>query len=401
MNNRERVLTALRHQEPDRIPIDFGGHCDSTMMAVSYQRLRKELGLAASTTRVLDVVGQTVLIEDDVRQTLGVDTTPVFDEPQSWRKCTLTDGSPGECPAKFQPQMQDDGSQVVFDAAGNITLRMPQGGFYFDPVYAPLADAASVRDIEKQMDAIVNYDTPSHIDKTYKEQASEIKALRESSDRALVGLFAGHLLQAGQVLRGWEKFLEDLQANPSFAHALLERLTEAHLERLERYMATVGQYLDVILFEDDLGMQDRPLMRPAVYRKMVKPYMAKLFAAAKSKCDAYLMLHTDGAVAPLIPDFIEMGVDALNPVQVSAANMDARTLKREFGRDLTFWGAGCDPQSVLPFGTPQQVMDEVKRRIDDLSPGGGYVFASIHNIQGEVPAENIAAMFQTAREYGG
>ncbi len=179
----------------------------------------------------------------------------VFDEPQSWRKCTLTDGSPGVCPAKFQPQPQDDGSQVVFDAVGNITLRMPQGGFYFDPVYAPLADAASVRDIEKQIDAIVNYDTPSHIDKAYEEQASEIKALRESSDRALVGLFAGHLLQAGQVLRGWEKFLEDLQANPSFAHALLERLTEAHLERLERYTATVGQYLDVILFEDDLGMQ--------------------------------------------------------------------------------------------------------------------------------------------------
>lgn len=400
MNHRERVLSALHHREPDRLPIDFGGHCDSTMMAVSYQKLRRELGLSPSITRVLDVVGQTAVIEDDVRDTLGVDTLPVTDQPKAWRKCTLTDGSPGECPARFQPQLLDDGSQVVFDGEGNITLRMPQGGFYFDPVYAPLADATGVQDIERQMDAIVNYDTPSHLDQTYEEVAEGAKALRERSDRALVGFFGGHLLQAGQVLRGWERFLEDLQANPTFAHAFLERATEAHLARLARYTATVGQVVDVILFEEDLGTQDRPLMRPAVYRKMLKPYMARLFAFAKSRCDAILMLHTDGAVAPLIPDFIEMGVEALNPVQVSAAGMDAATLKREFGRDLAFWGAGCDPQNVLPFAKPQQVMDEVRRRIDALAAGGGYVFAPVHNVQGEVPAENIAAMFRAAREHG-
>ena len=192
----------------------------------------------------------------------------------------------------------------------------------------------------------------------------------------------------------------DLLKNKGFAHALMERLTEAHLERLERFAETIAPYVDVIQFEEDLGMQDRPLMRPDVYREMIKPYHQKLFAAAKARCDAYLLLHTDGAVAPFIPDFIEMGIDAINPVQVSAAGMDSRALKREFGQDIPFWGGGCDSQVVLPFGSPQQVEDEVKRRIDDLAPGGGFVFAPIHNIQAGVPTENAVAMFRTAQLYG-
>lgn len=147
-------------------------------------------------------------------------------------------------------------------------------------------------------------------------------------------------------------------------------------------------------------MQDRPLLRPSLYRKLVKPYHNKLFSFAKSRCDACLLLHTDGAVAPFISDFIEMGIDAVNPVQVSAAGMDTKALKREFGQDITFWGGGCDSQTVLPFGSPEEVADEVKRRIDDLAPGGGFVFSSIHNVQAGVPAENVVAMFETAREYG-
>lgn len=400
MNRRERVLTALRHQEPDRVPIDFGGTCDSMIMAVSYQELRRHLGLGPSTTRVLDIYQQTAVIEEDVRQALGADLMPILNEPDEWREGTLADGAPAELPAKFRPQLQEDGSRVVLDAAGNVVAKMPQGGPYFDPVYAPLADATSVRDIEKHMDQIVNYDTPGHLDKSYEELANKAKALREDTDYALVGFFGGHILQAGQVLRGWETFLMDLLVNQKFAHALLEKLTEAHLQRLERYAATVGQYVDVIHFEEDLGMQDRPLMRPSLYRKMLKPYMKKLFSFARSRCDAYILLHTDGAVAPFMPDFIEMGVDAVNPVQVSAAGMDTKELKQEFGRDVTFWGAGCDSQAVLPFGTPKEVADEVKRRIDDLAPGGGFVFASIHNVQAGVPLENTVAMFKTAREYG-
>jgi uroporphyrinogen decarboxylase len=180
----------------------------------------------------------------------------------------------------------------------------------------------------------------------------------------------------------------------------MDQLAEANIRRFERYAATVGQHVHVVQFEDDLGMQDRPLLRPDLYREVVKPYHEKLFRFAKSRCDAYLLLHTDGAVSPFIPDFIDMGVDILNPVQVSAAGMDTKALKREFGRDITFWGGGCDSQHVLPFGTPQEVADEVKRRIDDLAPGGGFVFGPIHNVQAGVPPENVVAMFRTAREHG-
>jgi uroporphyrinogen decarboxylase len=400
MNHRERVLAALRHEEPDRIPIDLGGTCDSTIMAVSYQDLRQGLGLAPSMTRVVDIYQQTALIEDDVRQALGVDVAPIFSAPNEWRPGTLADGSPAELPAKFRPQVQPDGSRVVMDVEGHIIAKMPAGGPYFDPLYAPLADANNVKAIEAHMDDIVNYDTPSHLDRSYEALAEDARALRENTDYALVGFFGGHLLQAGQVLRGWETFLMDLLVDKKFAHALLEKLLEAHLERFERYAATVGPYLDVLHFEEDLGMQDRPLMRPQVFREMIKPYMQRMFEFARSRCDAYILLHSDGAVAPFIPDFIEMGVDALNPVQISAAGMAPEALKREFGQDIAFWGAGCDTQATLPFGTPEQVEEEVKRNIDILAPGGGFVFTSVHNVQTEVPAENTLAMFKTALEYG-
>ena len=400
MNHRQRVLTALRHQEPDRVPIDLGGTVDSTIMAVAYKRLRKHLGLSAGSTRVADVYQHTALVEEDVRQALGVDVRVVFDEPNEWRQGFLPDGSPAEFPARFLPQLQDDGSQVVFDAAGNVVLKMPKNGHYFDPVYSPLADATSVRDIEKHLDAVESYDKPSHLDKDYEELAKKAKVLHENTDYLLVGFFGGHIFQSAQSLRGWETFLMDLLVNQKFAEALMDQLAEANIRRFEHYAETVGPYVHVVQFEDDLGMQDRPLLRPSLYRKVVKPYHEKLFRFAKSRCDAYLLLHTDGAISPFIPDFIEMGVDILNPVQVSAVGMDTKELKKEFGRDITFWGGGCDSQSILPFGTPEEVADEVKRRIDDLAPGGGFVFGPVHNVQTGVPPENIVAMFKTAREYG-
>lgn len=400
MNHRERVLTALRHQEPDRAPIDFGGTVDSTIQAVIYKQLREHLDLGEGTTRVIDVYQQVAGVEDDVCQVVGSDVVPVLYEPNEWRKGFLTDGSPAEFPARFLPQLQDDGSQVVLDAAGNVVAKMSKDGYYFDPVYAPLADATRISDIEKCRADIENYDAPAHLDKSYEELAKKARYLRDNTDYALVGFFSGHLLQACLILRGWEVFFMDLLVNQKFAAALMEKLLEANIRRLERYADTVGPYLDVVMFEEDLGMQDRPIVSPEVYRKMIKPYQKELFSFAKSRCDAHLLLHSDGAVAPFIPDFIEMGVDILNPVQVSAAGMDSRVLKREFGQDICFWGGGCESQGVLPFGTPKDVADEVKRRIDDLAPGGGFVFSPIHNVQNGVPPENVVTMFKTALEYG-
>lgn len=400
MNHRDRVLAALRHTEPDRVPIDFGGTVDSTISAVGYQALRRELELDPSVTRVQDIVQYTAVVEEDVRRALGVDTRPILDQPTRWRAGTLPDGSPAEFPAGFQPQRQDDGSQVVLDSTGTIVLKMPAGGHYFDPVHFPLAEATSIHEFDRYMDQIEAYDKPAHLDQTYAKLSQQARTLREDTDHLLVGFFGGHILQAALSLRGWETFLMDLLVNRAFAEALMERLVEANIRRFERYAETVGRYVHVVHFEDDLGMQDRPLLRPSLYRQAVKPYHARLFRFAKSRCQAYLLLHSDGAVAPLIPDFIDMGIDALNPVQVSATGMDTAQLKREFGRDISFWGGGCDSQTILPFGNPQEVTDEVRRRIDHLAPGGGFVFAPIHNVQVEVPPANVVAMLQAARTFG-
>jgi uroporphyrinogen decarboxylase len=329
-----------------------------------------------------------------------VDALLIGDEPRQWRPGRLPDGSPAQFPAGFQPELQPDGSQIVWDAAGRAVLKMPRDGHYFDPIYSPLAEATSVGEIEQHLAAIEGYDQPAHLDVGYEELAAKARGLREQTDYLLVGYFGGHILQAAQSLRGWELFLMDLLTNPAFAEALMDHLAEANIRRFERYAATVAPYVDVIQFEEDLGMQDRSLLRPELYRRLVKPYHARLFRFAKSHCRALLLLHSDGAVAPLLPDFIDTGVDILNPVQVSAAGMDPKLLKRDFGRDLSFWGAGCDSQSILPFGHPEQVADEVKRRIDELAPGGGYVFAPIHNVQAGVPPRNVVTMFRTARDYG-
>jgi uroporphyrinogen decarboxylase len=400
MNHRERVLTTLSHREPDRVPIDFGGTVDSTISAFTYQALRRALGLPLSVTRVQDVYQFTAVIEDDLRQALGVDTAPVFDLPLNWKMGILPDGTTAEFPAGFQPQRQDDGAQVVYDPAGTVVLKMPMGGYYFDPVHSPLATSTSIREIDQCLHQIEHYDQPGHLDRGYEELALVAKALREETDYLLVGYFGGHIFQAAQSLRGWETFLVDLLTNRPFAEALMDRLAEANVRRFEHFAKTVGRYVHVVHFEDDLGMQDRPLLRPELYRQAVKPYHARLFGFARATCDAHLLLHTDGAVASLIPDFIEMGIDALNPIQVSAVGMNPKALKRAFGKDITFWGAGCDSQTVLPFGTPQAVADEVKRRLDDLAPGGGFVLSPIHNIQAQVPVENISALFQTAQQYG-
>jgi uroporphyrinogen decarboxylase len=199
---------------------------------------------------------------------------------------------------------------------------------------------------------------------------------------------------------GLENFMMALISEPQFADRLMDQVTDIYIESCNNYLDKVGQYLNVFTFWDDLAGQDGWLIRPEIYRKMIKPKQRRLVEAIKKKTGAKLFYHSCGATRGLIPDLIELGFDILNPVQVSARGMDSRKLKQDFGRDIVFWGGGVDTQHVLPFGSPQEVADEVKRRIDDLAPGGGFVFAAVHNIQAYVPPENIVTMFDTALQYG-
>lgn len=400
MTSRDRVICAVNHKEADRVPIDLGGTVDTTIQAVNYRNLRRYLDFPALAVRIIDVYQQVSRVDNDVKEYFGVDTEPLFYEPCAWRSGHLTDGSPAELPAKFFPEEIADGSTVLFDQAGQVTARMPKNGHYFDVVHAPLAGVETPHDLDGYREDIENFDKPFFLDESYDVLAVKARKLQEESGRAVLGFFSGHLLQAGLMLRGWEQFYIDLFTNRELVHALLRMLVEANKSRFESYAKSVCPYIDVVMFEDDLGMEDRPLLGPDLYRQMIKPYQKELFEYVKSQTDAFVMLHSDGAIAPLIPDFIEMGIDILNPIQVSAAGMDSHSLKQEYGSDICFWGAGCDSQHVLPFCSPERVRDEVRKRIDDLAKEGGFIFAPIHNIQNGVPPENIVAMFQTALEYG-
>ena len=403
MTSRERVLAALRHQSPDRVPLDLGGIESSGLTGIASARLRKHLGLAPGKLRVFDTMQQIVVIDDDLRERFEIDTVPLLLEPRRWKPGELADGTPCEIPEKWNPEREPDGDRVVRDADGTVVSRMPAGGFYFEPCSPPLAAVTQPSELERHADVINAFDWPGYVDESMSDLGARARKLFEETERAVVANLGVHLLAGGQILRGFENFMVDLLANKTLAHALLERLTDAYVARADAYLDAVGKYVQVVVINDDLGTQQGPMLSLECYREMILPYQRRLFAHIKSRTDAALLLHSCGSVDRFIPLLIEAGVDALNPVQVSAAGMDTARLKREFGRDLTFWGGGCDTQHVLPHGSPAEIEAEVARRVRDLAPGGGFVFTQVHNVQPDVPPENVVAMieaFHNVRDRG-
>jgi uroporphyrinogen decarboxylase len=256
----------------------------------------------------------------------------------------------------------------------------------------PLADA--------EVEDLKHYDWPDMRDSGYTEGlAARARTMREQTDYALVTRIWGSMFERAWYLRGFENFLRDLVTDERFVNALLDKLLELNMELFDEYLGAVGPYVDVVPCGDDLGTQLGPLISPTLYRTYLKPRQRELFRFVKQRTKARLFFHTCGGVYPFIPELIEVGVDILNPVQVSAAGMDTERLKAEFGDRLCFWG-GVDTQHVLPFGTPGDVRQEARRRIRDLGQGGGYVLGAVHNIQTGVPAANIVAMYEAAEEGG-
>ena len=395
MNSRERIVSALQHKEADHVPLDLGAMLSTGITGIAYNKLKAHLEIHDGRTRMYDLGQQLAEPELEVLRRIGADVLPLFvSEPEKWKISTLPDGSPCEVPESFNPETMPDGSQVLRDEQGHIVSRMPKDGYYFDSVYHPLAEVRSAKELDQ-------YPFYSPIDQpTLAALHARAKDLYENTGYALMLNGAGSIYEQAQELRGWDVFMMDLAGDPLFAGALLDKLVEANMRRLEQILPAVEGYIQVIQVGDDLGMQDRPQLSPQLYRKVVKPHHTKLYQYIRGHTSARLFLHTCGSVYAFIPDFIEMGVDVLNPVQVSAKDMDTKRLKREFGKDITFWGGGCDTQKVLPFGTPAEVKEEVKRRIDDLAPGGGFVFNQVHNIQAGVPPENVMAMYEAVHEFG-
>jgi len=395
MNSRERVITALEHEEPDRIPVDLGGMFSTGIMAMEYNKLKAYLGIQGGRTRVYDLTQQLAEPEISVLEIIGADVLPVLiSEPDRWKKSTLPDSSPCEVPEWFSPEVLPDGSLVLRDKNGRIVSKMPKNGYYFDSIYHPLEKAGTIEELEKY-----GFYTPID-DETTRDLHERVRNLYENTGYALMLNGAGSIYEAAQGLLGWDNFMVKLIRNPDFVGVLLDKILEANIKRLDKILPAVDGYIQVVQVGDDLGEQNGPQISPKTYREVIKPRHEKLYRYIKEHTNAYLFLHTCGSIYDLIPDLIEAGVDALNPVQVSARNMDTKRLKEEFGEKMTFWGGGCDTQRVLPFATTRKVEEEVRKRISDLAPGGGFVFTQVHNIQVGVPPENIITMYQTAKKYG-
>ena len=375
------------------MPVDLGASESSGIMGIAYNRLKARLGIAGRT-QVYDLSQMIAKVERPVLEAVGADAMPLLIEPKQWQKWPLQDGSPAEIPAKMAISRLDDGDLVQVADDGTVLSRCPAGGLYFDTVCHRLEHATTLDEIDAGQPFFESFDWPSYLDETYDDLRAKARDLHEDTDYSIVGNLWVHVFASGQILRGFDQFMMDLLADKPLAHRLLDRQVEAYLPRVDKYVQAVGQYVDIIQVNDDLGMQSGPQIRPELYREMVKPYHTRLWQYIKERSGKPLLLHSCGSVYDFIPDLIEMGIDALNPVQVSAANMDSAKLKDEFGSEMTFWGGGCDTQSVLARGTPADVRAEVRRRVDDLAPGGGFVFCQVHNIQADVPVENILAMYE-------
>jgi uroporphyrinogen decarboxylase len=379
MNSRERVVTALNHEEPDRLPIDLGGTVVTSIAKSTYAALRDYLKLPKVPIRTLEAAQQIAVVDDDMLELLGVDVIPVLASAPSSGPLVIVDEPGGSS------SFQDD-----FGA----TLRCPKGGFYYDWQEFPLG--------EPSIEAMWKMPWPDPADPArYRGLRERTLKLRKESDFALFGMApCGHDL-FNQLLRvrGMENGLMDLLAEPEFAMAFLERLTDTIITAQTCFLKEVGDLIDIHFTADDITGQKSPLISPAVYRQMIKPLWARIVAAIKRHTKAKIFYHGCGAIDQFLPDLIEIGIDIINPVQVSAAGMDTAQLKKKYGKRLAYWGGGCDTQKILPRGTTADVRAETQRRIRDLAPGGGFVFNPVHNIQPFVPPENIMAMFETAGEF--
>jgi len=369
MTPKERVLATLNHQMPDKIPTDLGTTNCTSIARKAYSRLKKSLGVDKPDLLMMEDF-QISKVDNEVLELLGTDTRGIHGKPHFFPKTVVNE-------------------KCYIDNFG-ITYRMPDNGLYYDMVEHPLED-------KETLEEVMEYQWPDPSEpRTVEGIKAEAKKLFEENKYAIVGdMVNTGIFEPCHYVRGFEEFLMDLMVNKEIAHYMLRKMLDYQKARYDLFLSEVGEYLDIVFVGDDLASTESTLMSPVIYREMIKPYQKEYFSFIKSKTKAKLLYHSCGSVSPLIDDLIEIGVDILNPIQVNAKGMDTKELKKKFGDRVCFWG-GVDTNYVLPKGTVQEVETEVRKRINDLGPEG-YICTSVHDIQADVPAENIITMFKTAK----
>lgn len=375
MDSRQRLIKALEHKEADRVPIDLGGASVSLIHQNSHQRLAEYLNIKDPQDKIHNLMTMCVYVDQRIKDRFGADIELIQPgKPDAW-------------------ELDIDKKTKKWTDDWGCVYKKPEGVMYYEWDYQPLADAETISDID-------DFDWPDPKDPgRYRGIQEKVKNIYHNTGKAMLVNSAYGIWEQTFTLRSLDKALMDLASDHKFAKYLAERLLEWLLEYYDTMLSLVGEYIQVVKMDDDLGFRNGPIMSPDIYRKIYKPLHRKIVDFIKSKTDAKIFIHSDGSIHDFIPDFIELGIDAINPVEVTAKNMDSKMLKKEFGKDITFWGGCCDNR-ILEKGSPEEVAEEVKKRIFDFAPGGGLVFCSIHCIQPFVPPENIEAMFDTALKFG-
>ncbi len=413
MNSRERILAAIQHKTPDRVPVDLGATPSSGISVVAYRRLIQHLGMGHLPNKVYDVIQEVTQPEMQLLDHFGVDVIDIgraFNTAADyWQPLELIEGTPALYPIWFNPVRQTDGSWLAPGKSGEYIGKMPKGTTFFDQMIFPYIESypPDYADLGTQMSRVIwggfgftPYDWIDEPDfwQMLREKTIE---LRLSTDKALLLGVGCNLFEWGTFLRRIDNFLMDLYLEPENVHKLLDELMLRHIEFLGKVCEAVGDVVDILKFGDDLGTNTGPFFSNETYREFFLPRHKQLCDFVKANSRAHTMLHCCGGIYELIPDLIEAGFEILNPVQINAINMEPKKLKLEFGKELTFWGGGINTQSVLNRATPSEVKKHVTENLKVFAPGGGFVFNTVHNILSDVPPENIVAMFEAVKEFRG
>lgn len=410
MNSRERLLSSVNHKEPDRIPVDIGATPSSGISAVAYHNLLKYLGMDLKN-HVYDVIQEVTQPDKEILDMFRVDVLDIGrffnDFEDYWHELEIIEGVPGLYPKWFNPEKQSDGSWLAPGATGEYIGKMPAGATFFDQMIFPYLDGYPVNysDIGYEMSRAIwggfGFPPFDRIEEEgfWKILRETVIAERARTDRALLVGVGCNLFEWGTFLRRIDNFLMDLYMDPDNVIRLMDVLLERHMDFLVKICDSVGDIVEIIKFGDDLGTNTGPFMPLDIYKKYFLPRHKIMCEYVKKHSSAHTMLHCCGGIFELIPGLIEAGFEILNPVQINAWEMEPERLKKEFGKDVTFWGGGINTQSILNRATPEEVKDHVRRNIEIFSKGGGYVFNTVHNILPDVPPQNIMAMFEAVREF--
>lgn len=416
MTSRERILASIAHTLPDKVPVDMGATPSSGISAIAYSNLVGRLGKHLPVL-IYDVVQQLAQPDDSILDLFGVDVIDIgraFDDrPEDWYPVRMANGAEAFYPKAFRPALLPDGAWATYDDGGQRMLsKMPVGATFFDQTYFPYLDGYpdTYEGLDAEMGRIMwsrDVHSPwNHAGEEdfYPRLREKALQLRQQTGRALMIVCGCNLFEWGTFLRRMDNFLMDLLCEPEQVARLLDELLKRHLATLEKVCAAVGDIVDIIRFGDDLGMTTGPFMSADTYRQLFKPRHKILCDYVRTHSRMHTFIHSCGSISKLMPDLIDAGIEIFNPVQTNSRDMSPEFLKREFGKDCTFWGGGIENVGTLNTGSREQIREQVFERMEIFAAGGGFVFNTVHNILPDVPPENVLTLFEAVadfnRQYG-